>query len=320
MIIFLHGQDNFRSLRQLAKIKKSFIQKKAGDIITIDSNDFKIGEFKNHLQTQGLFKSNKLIIVKNLLIEGEKIESTKINPLLQSMSSETSIVFYERGQVDKRSKLFKLLTKLSTLPGKLYYPEFKLFDSIEMRRWIINQLKKTNKMIEPSALNYLIDACADLWQASNEIGKLAVLSHKQITLDDVTALVLTKVDNNIFHLTDALGQKKMDQALKLLSDQLSAGAEPLYLLSMIARQIKILIKIKSAQSRLGNNAPAGQLAVTVREHPFVVQKTRPMTKLFSLNRLIDIHSLILKTDLKLKSSRLSPETLLSKLIYDIIEK
>lgn len=319
MIIFLHGQDNFRSLRQLAKIKKAFIQKKAGDIIAIESDNFKLGEFKNHLQTQGLFKSSKLIIVKNLLTEGEKIEPSKINPLLQSVSSETSIVFYERGQVDKRSGLFKLLTKLSTLPGKLYYPEFKLFDSEEMRRWIINQLKKSCKIIEPHALNYLADACADLWQANNEIGKLTVLPHQQITLDDVTALVLTKVDNNIFHLTDALGQKKNAQALKLLSDQLSAGAEPLYLLSMIARQIKILIKLKSAQDRLGT-VPAGQLAVVVREHPFVVQKTRPMTKLFSLERLIDIYSLILKTDLKLKSSRLSPETLLSKLIYDIIEK
>lgn len=319
MIIFLHGQNNFSSLRQLAKTKKSFIQKKAGDIITIDSDDFKIWEFKNHLQTQGLFKSSKLIIVKNLLIEGEKIESTKINPLLQSIPSETSIVFYERGQVDKRSGLFKLLAKLSTIKSKLYYPEFQLFDYQETRRWIINQLKKNDKIVEPSALNYLVDACADLWQANNEINKLAVLPHKQITINDVSALVLAKIDNNIFHLTDALGQKKMGYALKLLNDQINSGAAPLYLLSMIARQIKILIKLKSAQERLGYMS-AGQLASVVREHPFVVQKILPATKLFSLNRLIDIHSLILKTDLKLKSSRLSPETLLSKLIYDIISK
>lgn len=319
MIIFLHGQDNFRSLRELAKIKKTFIQKKAGDIITIDNDDFKPGEFKNHLQTQSLFKLSKLIIIKNLLTEGEKIELAKISPLLQSAPSDTSIVFYERNQVDKRSGLFKLLTKLSALSGKLYYPEFKLFNSVEMRRWIINQLKKTDKIIEPDALNYLADACADLWQANNEIGKLAVLPHRQIILDDIAALVLTKIDDNIFHLTDALGQKKTGQALKLLSDQLSAGAEPLYLLSMIARQIKILIKLKSAQDRLGA-VPAGQLAGAIREHPFVVQKTWPATKLFSLERLIDIYNLILKTDLKLKSSRLSPETLLSKLVYDIIEK
>ena len=137
MIIFLHGQDNFRSLQQLHQLKQNFAQKTAGDIITIEAEDFNIGKFKNHLQTQGLFKSNKLIILKNVILEGDKNQLTQIDALFQSKPAETSVVFYERDKIDPRTALFKKLTKSSTIKGKIYYPEFKPLDQGQLRRWII---------------------------------------------------------------------------------------------------------------------------------------------------------------------------------------
>jgi len=317
MIIFLHGQDNFRSLQQLKKVIASFEQKKSGDIIIIEAQDFNFGKFKNHLQTQGLFKSDKLIVLKNLILESDKNQLNKIKDLLQSKSADTAVIFYERDRVDKRSSLFKILTNLSTIKGKIYYPEFRPLDSNQLRRWIVCELKKSNKTIEPQALNFVLDACANSWQAYAEIGKLIVQPQNHITLNDVQALVIGKIDDNIFHLTDALGQRNLSQALKLLNNQIKSGAEPLYLLAMIARQIKILIKIKSAQVRLGSWSNQ-QLANEICEHPFVVQKTLPSAKVFTLEKLTQVYNQILQTDIKLKSSPISPQSLLSKLVYDII--
>jgi DNA polymerase-3 subunit delta len=318
MIIFLHGQDNFRSLQKLKRAIISFKQKKGGDVITIEAIDFNFGEFKNHLQTQGLFKSDKLIVLKNLILEGDKNQLNKIDKLLGFKPAKTSVVFYERDKVDARTAFFKKLTKLANVRGKQYYPEFTLFEPAEMRRWIVRELQKSSKTIEPQALNFLLDACHNSWQAYAEIGKLVVQPQNNITLDKVKSLVINRIDDNIFHLTDAIAQKNLSQALKLLNDQIKNGAQPLYLLAMIARQIKILIKVKSVQKRLGQ-IPARQLADTIKEHPFVVQKILSSAKLFSLEELTQVYNQILETDLKLKSARISPQSLLSKLVYDIIQ-
>jgi len=81
--------------------------------------------------------------------------------------------------------------------------------------------------------------------------------------------------------------------------------------------MEILQKIKSASARLKTTAH-GLIATAIAEHPFVVQKTLATARLFSFVELIAINDKILATDRLLKSSRVSPKTLLTKLVYDIL--
>ena len=114
-----------------------------------------------------------------------------------------------------------------------------------------------------------------------------------------------------------MAAKNTALSLKLLSDQLRLGAEPLYLLTMIGRQIKILIKIKSAQHALATRS-VQVLAREIGEHPFVVQKILPLSAKFQNKQLLLSYEKVLAADMALKSSRRSAKTLLTKLVCDLI--
>jgi len=317
MVIFLYGKDNYSSLQKLKSIKKIFLKQKKGQIIEIEATDFKLGKFKNHINTQALFAKEKLIILKYFLIEAKKTDLDQLQYLLGSNIVNTTLVFYERDIIDKRSSLFKKLIELSKMNGKQYYPEFQLPKPYKLRTWIKEQAQLKGVSFAPPALDFVLRSCQNWWQANNQLQKLVCLGKANIKLEQVKKIISPRIDDNIFNLTNALSCKDLAKSCKLVKDQLHSGAQPLYLLAMISRQIKILIKIKSFQQKNGQ-FNYQQIAKAVSEHPFAVKKSLSFCNLFSLTDLIKIQNLILKTEILLKSTNLNPESLLIKLLCDII--
>ncbi|HBH46204.1 MAG: DNA polymerase III subunit delta [Candidatus Jacksonbacteria bacterium RIFOXYC2_FULL_44_29] len=317
MIILIYGRDTWRAHLQLERLKTAYQTKKAGAVIEMDAANAVWPEIKNHLTLTGLFAADKLVILKYFLNDKQTKDTENWQAMLEAVSPGTSVIFYERDAIDPKKTLIKTLLKLSNQNGKQLYPEFKLPTPLELKKWIQDEFSARKTQIEPAALELLATACADTWQANQEILKLCAASPGLITHALVKELVMSPLDENIFHLTDALGNHNLAMTIKLLVGQLQSGAEPLYLLAMIARQIKILLKIKSASARLKTTAH-GLIATAIAEHPFVVQKTLATARLFSFVELIAINDKILATDRLLKSSRVSPKTLLTKLVYDIL--
>ena len=73
--------------------------------------------------------------------------------------------------------------------------------------------------------------------------------------------VTSPLDDNIFHFTDALSARNAATALHLLHDQLESGANPFYIVTMLSRQITILLQVKAG------GAAASKL------HPYVQKKS-----------------------------------------------
>ena len=85
----------------------------------------------------------------------------------------------------------------------------------------------------------------DLRLIDSEMSKLAVYAgDRQVTQDDVRLLVPYAQDANIFDMVDALGHRRTAQAFRLLAQLRNEGAHPLYLLTMIVRQYRILVQVK----------------------------------------------------------------------------
>lgn len=317
MIILLHGDDNYRALKKLAELTLEFRSKTNGAIIEMTPEKFTWPQFRRHRQIDGLFHDHKLIILKNLLNESPAVLWDGIDLAAElKIDQTTSVIFYERGRLDGKKNSVKTILKLATTQGKINYPEFKLPTPEERRAIIQAELGRSKKTIEPAALNELVDATSDSWQLYQEIAKLTATDSPVITLQRLRELVVSSLDDNIFHLTDALSNGDRKTSLRLLSDQLSGGAQPLYLLSMISRQVRLMIKTQAALAR-GLTAPAN-IARAVQEHPFVIQKILTAAKKIEPKRLLTALDLLLQTDAALKSSRLAPEVLLGKLICDII--
>ena len=205
---------------------------------------------------------------------------------------------------------------LARLKKEKYAQEFNLLDEAGVYRFAAEIIQKRGGKIQAAALRLLTDLVGnDLWQMSSEIDKLlAYVNNSEIKADDVEKLVLTKLDEDVFKLTDALGQKNKQLALKLISDQLKSGTSPTELLAKITWQFKNLLVVKSFMEQNGSGYPSTRLTYQLGLHPFVIKKTLGQAKFHQLDDLKRNYQHLLKIDYKIKTSQINPEVLFDLLV------
>ena len=311
MIILLSGPDSYRIYQKLNKYKQKFLRDVDSTGINIENLEgaaLTQETFRKAVLSGGLFVKKRLVIIKNLFSNckdknvldeiGEYVKKEKDN-------TDTIVIFIETTSTQAlkhSSKLRKSLEK------QKYSESFQPLTGIKLTNWLKKQVTDQGAKISPQAINYLTTHIgSDLWQLSNEIAKLTAFRQGgEIELEDAQKFIKTKLDENIFNLTDALGRKDKATAHKLLSDQIESGSAWPYLLTMLSRQIKILIQIKSVTS-----------PKTLNLHPYVIQKSLPQAQNFTLKELKKLHHLLVRIDINLKTTSINPEVLFDLLVSRI---
>ncbi len=196
----------------------------------------------------------------------------------------------------EKSKLKNKLLKVDLVE------EYQVLTDSQLRNWVKQRIQKHKAKIQPDALAYLLNTVGkDLWSMHHAIQQI-VNFKKEIDLSTVEQFVPSPLDDNIFHFTDALSTKNTEQALKLLHDQFTSGVNHFYLLTMLARQITILIQVKETA---GKNTGL---------HPYVVKKTLQHAQRYDLDQLKALHSDLVELDITLKSTNQDPELLFDRFI------
>jgi len=316
MIIFLYGLDTYRSAQKLDEIKNKFKEKSGPseiNIVTFEGGEFDIEKFNNAASQSGFLVSKRLLITKNLLSSKlDKQIAETLKELLDNLKkSENIFVFLEADMPDKRSSLFKKLTK-----EKKYVQEFKPLEASQLTSWIKKYVAQQKGQIEDSAIYLLVSFVGNnLWQLTNELNKLmAYANYKTVKEKDVEEMVQAKLAENIFGLVDAIATNNKSLAVKLLNEQFKFGLNTIYILSMIVRQFRILVQLKSYTEK---KLTAMQISQQANLHPFVVKKLLPLSNKFSLEKLQTIYQNLTDLDQKFKSTSLPSQTLLDLFILQI---
>ena len=328
MIIFLYGPDTFLSRQKLKELKDKFLKEvdKAGlNLATLNGATLETPEFEKAIATPPFLAKKRMVVIKELIAKnrGQKIQKEILEILDKNGLTDVILIFWEGdlGNIKTSRKKSKISTRRSNilferLKKEKYVQEFELLETSEVRKWASAEIKKKDGQINPAALAMLIDFIGnDLWQLNSEIDKLiAYAKNKEVSVNDVQNLVKTKLDDDIFKLTDALGQKNKKLALKLVSDQLQSGVMPTQLLSKIIWQYKNLLLIKGFVENNGSGYPDKRLGYQLGLHPFVIKKTMAQVKNYDLDSLKKTYSRLLEIDYKIKTSQVSPEVLFDLLI------
>jgi DNA polymerase-3 subunit delta len=193
---------------------------------------------------------------------------------------------------------------------------FELPQDRHLPSWIDRRAQAKGANLSSEATRLLaVLVGTDLRLLDQEIDKLYLYAgERQITTQDVRALVSRARQESIFDLVDCVGRRETDRALVLLHRMLDAGEAPLYLLAMLARQIRILIQVKDLQGRgLGKNEIAGEL----RLHPYVVEKGMAQAWNFSLSQLEAAHHNLVETDWAIKTGGLEDLVALDLLVVNL---
>lgn len=309
MIIFIHGPDTYSSEQYLGGVIRQFRDKHGQAVSFFNGEEASWENLAAELTASGLFGGKKLIVVKNILENKDVCERLQAFLKGFEIAKDITFVIYHSGAPDRRTGLVKKLLK------EKMNKEFGETEDRQVEDLIHKELSSAGKSIEQPAMRVLVSVVGnDLRQAQAEASKLAHLPAQTITAEIVKANTIASIQDDIWQFVDALSSGDKSQALNLLERQFLSGAEPMYLLSMIIRQVRLLITLHKAQGT--DSALAAELSL----HPFVVKKTRAQSRQFSLPHLVAIYQALTRLDAALKSGKGEPKLLFTILVDSIVHR
>lgn len=247
MLIFLHGEDTYRSLLKLKEILRQYQELKHESIDTriIDCENAVFSTLETELRANSLFHTKKLLVLKNLFANKELLENISTWKKFLQETSDT-IVFFEQREVPKQNSFAKFLAEHAKAQ------EFAPLSLASLKAWIQKEFLRYQVKTEDKAVDKLIQVCGnDLWKLTQEMQKLAAFAKSQgssLQEKDTNLLLETPLETDIFATINTLKRGNKKTALKLLASHFEKGESPFYLVSMFAWGVRSLAKFADAAS------------------------------------------------------------------------
>jgi DNA polymerase-3 subunit delta len=227
---------------------------------------------------------------------------------------ESTVVVLVDGKISNRNPLF------SALSAKAKVKSFPLLKKEHLILWVQNRVAGNGGSISPQAVTMLTDYVgSNLWIMASEIDKLILFTGGgQIEADDVRRVVSYVHEASVFNLADAILEFRGGTAEKLAEQLLQKGASPAYLLVMLTRQARLIVRVKELKNQRRSEAEImGQLEIA---SPFILRRTLEQASRYTLPRLKEVYHKLLETDLAIKTGRYDAELAINILIAELCQR
>jgi DNA polymerase III subunit delta len=314
MLIFLYGQDTFRSRQHLKKMITKFRvdrDPQGLNVVKIDSEKEKeSGKIMEQILAAPFLAEKRLVVVEGLLVSKHKDLAEDIASRIKEKSlPESNVIIFYEGTDKFKNKVAKSLA--GSLSKEKFSQHFERLKGIKLSSWITSQVGERHGSISADAVRYLTDHSAgDTWRLNSLIDQLvAYRAKEEITVVDVQLFLDEKIDDNIFNLVDALcaGQSKM--VYKMIQEQYRIGEDVQYMFAMILRQFRILLEMRDVHDR-EDITQSSALAQKLGLHPFVAKKSLPLVKRYKMSELKKIYNELQNLDVGIKTGKENQEVLL----------
>jgi DNA polymerase-3 subunit delta len=251
MALVLYHGDNDLEIEEAARAFRGRFN--PADVLTYDGAAVPLGELSVAARTAGLFDPDRLVIVHNLheRLKGSRAasESEEISALFESLAPTTTLLLVSAGVTPDHA-----LTGLVKAAGG----EVRAFMQPrkgDLGKWLVRRGKEQDVTIEPEAAELLAELVgSNPVMLQSELVKLATYAGEEarITPAMVDELVGAVPQERIFSLVDAIAAGDSASAFRLLRAQTDAASggpmdTALYLIRMLARQMRILLGVRLGQ-------------------------------------------------------------------------
>jgi DNA polymerase-3 subunit delta len=317
-----HGEDEFSRAEELARLRGKLA---GGDpsmaelnTSVLDGGRLTLGELRHVCDSIPFMADRRLVIVHGLLSRLSSASKTRqeteskdpawkraflqeLADYLPNLPPTTRLIFVETSALPASHPILKL-AKEEEKKKRGFARQFTPPKDRDLPGWIRKRAQAREGQLSSEAITLLAALVgSDLRLLDQEIEKLLLYADgRQVTSEDVQALVSRARETNIFDLVECVGRREADRALRLLHRMLDEEAAPLYLLTMLARQIRILIQVSELRDQgLGQKEIASRLKL----HPYVVEKGMIQARNFTMAQLEAAHHRLVEADWAIKTGR-----------------
>ena len=295
----LYGDDYYLYDRAFLMIKKRCtITIEEFNVVKFDDENFSMQGVLDACEVMPIADEKKIVIIKNIAKLSENDKKMFENYLNNQVSSTILVVF-------------DYLNVFSFVKENARRVNCNRFEKDMAIKFIANELAKKNKQITLDGAEALLMQCNGfLTRVVNELDKLAYydMDDPIITKKLVEALVSKDEEFQIFELTEALGRKNGDKAIKVLEAMIKEQG----VFGLITNHFRRLFFI--ANSNLSDAELASMLGVK----EYAIKKQKEQVKNFSKMQLKKIYSLLDELDFKIKSGQVLQENALYMLVFSIL--
>lgn len=233
--------------------------------------------------------------------------------LLSDDLSSAIVILYVRGTLDKRKKVFKLFDAADRTV------EISLLPEEELISWITRETQNEGGKISYPAAKAIIEAVGGTITAVlPEIKKLVAYKKSElIDTPDVEALVSISVEASVFAMIDSLFSPKKQKAYELLEDMLLSNEQPIRILNLISRQLRLLTY---AKSQLSQGVSRTEIQRQLELRSFAATKLFDICAGIPLQWLSKAYTKSIETDYLIKSGKIGERQGLDEIIALLASK
>ena len=237
-------------------------------------------------------------------------EQTNLAEYLDDPSDSTCFLATAT-KLDGRAKLAKAAKK------KGYLIEAKPLRGRELREFIRAEATAREHTIAPQAIEALLDAVGDDLAAIDDAMErlsLFVGAGQRIDAEAVMMCVTRIRVESIWSLVDAIGLKDRRKGISAAQSLLDDREPPLRLLAMVARQLRIVARMREA---LSEGLRPQEAAKRAGAPPFKAGDLTESARRFTADSLGRAFTLIAETDRALKGSKRPPDVILQDAVLEL---
>lgn len=305
-----YGEDRFL-IQEALKVLKSFYfmsDPSGSGMETVSAKELSPAVIVELANTTSFF-ANRLVVVDEVpyFQDGQTADLEPFLDYFSNPNPSACLLFMAKG-VHKGRKFYKALAKGGEI---LEFCTPKRPQ--EWLTWVQSELKERGKSMDTQTASQFINRVGhNAGVLSQELDKLVAFSgnRRMITIEDIAMISTHTIEASVFDLLDAVAKRSSAKALQTLQEVL-LKEHPLKVLSLLVRQVRLLLGCNALRRRGGNVAEVPSL---LGISPFEAQKVWQQSIRLSFEQLSKALSECLKTDLALKTSGGDPGLLLEMMI------
>ncbi|MCF6137988.1 DNA polymerase III subunit delta [Pseudalkalibacillus berkeleyi] len=323
-LYLLYGKEKYILEHTQKMIVQAVLDEGTADfnLSSYDMEEYTIQSALDDAETLPFMGDYRVVIIQNpYFLTGTKAKQKvehdlkRLESYLSNPTDHAIVIFvapYEK--LDERKKVVKALKK----HGDVIQAE-KMNIQLQ-KEWVNHAAKEANVHITNEAAERLIQLQGEnLAMLISEVNKMAlnVGVNGVIEPETVDELISRSLESNVFTMVEHVANRRIDAALRICYDLLKQNEEPIKLMALLARQIRIILQVK----QLGTQGfTEKKMASLLSLHPYAVKIAAKQGRSFSEKELKKLLIQAADADFEMKTGQRDKQLTLELFLTSVVRE